>query len=53
METETTSRDKGPAETEENSELHAEQIEKKSQIDTEVPGAYKLNRFMNKLTFNI
>ena len=50
METETVSRDKGPAEAEENTELHAEQIKRKSQIDTEVPGARKLNPFVNKLT---
>lgn len=53
METETASRDRVPAEAEENTELYAEQIEKISEIDTEVPGTYKLKRFMNKLTFNI
>ena len=56
-ETETAGRDKGPTEVKEknkeNTELNAEQIENKCEIATEIPGTWKLNRFMKKLAFNI
>ena len=42
MESETSSRVKEPTEAEENAELNEEQTEKKSEIDTEVPGTCKL-----------